>query len=208
MDAVDTSRTLTDEQLANRVLYNLDGKLRDSSTQTAPALTILIWTSANSLPSDFNIPKVNAQVNQILQAAGVSVQVKIGQTTKPAKWFVDLGWWQSDGPARRWINYLDFFPDTPHYTAYSNNGWTVIYPNQIHALGATSASADMTMVYSNILLHEVFWQGILNKSDNYLAESGTLESPNRTRNGNRNLPNLISPTQAKDINDACARKYK
>ncbi len=97
-----------------------------------------------------------------------------------------------------WDNYVNFDPaDLGTVAAFTGKaGYTTLYPTDIQNKQGYS-SANATMIYSNNLIHEVFWFGVLGEwVDNVFASRNELGAPPYSDTE----PRKISPDQARDIN--------
>lgn len=73
----------------------------------------------------------------------------------------------------------------------------VCYTKMPAAVANASGQGNFSTAYANILLHEVFWFGVLGRlSDDLFAPSGSLGSPNASAS----VPTVITEQEAEQIN--------
>jgi hypothetical protein len=158
---------------------------------------VVIWINPQNMPSDFNVKAVEAQINSTLEAAGVSARVILLQTTRPKS--PDFQGWCGEGSKKEWQNYVEFDPVATGYSAWSSGyGFTYICTTFVHAQPGFDP-AKVTMLYSNILIHEVFWLGVLGHwVDSFFAAKNQLGSAQYSDTD----PRDISSDEAHKIDDA------
>ncbi|MGI6417849.1 MAG: RHS repeat-associated core domain-containing protein [Thermoguttaceae bacterium] len=193
---------------------------------------VIIWIDSASLPSNFDVKAVQDEMREILRKSGVLVNVTLLVTTRPKEdlslgWhyqydhmylFGTYGWinlnplWYIVAPSHDTYAWLLRQPlHYEHHVRFDSNGRYI--GNTIGALTKVNPKttgdslpnvpgATFTQTYANILLHEVFWLGLLGKSDDTGRPVDTLPRPEAP--SNRDV--IIPPWIADLINEALTRE--
>jgi RHS repeat-associated protein len=186
----------------------------DPSGMVTP--TIVIWIDKSKAPPDFNFAAVAAQIKTTMGSQLVKAPIVVRATTRTAK---ELGLekggypgkkgysWKNQGvlwnsrPVVQFEKHVEFVPGAafvatspwPSICQISSSGAS----NQM-ILNSANAPINPTMVYSNVIIHETFWLGVLGHGDAWWPTPGTLDD----RQANATGPQRINRDQADAINDA------
>ena len=159
------------------------------STYDDTVAPVIIWINVDGAPTTFDFQEVKAKIEELLRDVGIRVTVL--KTTQSSEQISDNIGFQYDRPflilgPRHVLNYGAFveFHSRNGPFGQSVEGFVNLYTERFNYEGdaVVTTRNEWTMIYSNVILHEVFWHGVLGEWDYIftIPRNGSLAGASRT----------------------------
>ena len=146
--------------------------MAQANATTTTAGNVVIYVDQNTMPANFDLSAVTAAMRKVLTAAGVKARLLVTPTDN-AKKSLGLGWTTY---ATKQVSYTQYvtFNNSGFPIAYTKGTTTELFPNNV-ASQIDPVGGSATTAYANVLLHEVYWFGVLGHwSDEFFSGPGAL----------------------------------